>query len=79
MYAMGTIVSSYCNRVTVAVPHSFRVMPVTTGAAVLSPAMSTVSAPVMVRPLASLPEHTMPLLSIFTVPLALMQWTPFAE
>ena len=54
-------------------------MPVTTGAEVLSPAMSTVSTPVMVRPLASVPEHTMPLLSIFTVLLALMRWTPFAE
>ena len=77
--AMGAMVSEHCNRVTVAAPHSFRVMPVTTGAEVLSPAMSTVSTPVMVRPLASVPEHTMPLLSIFTVLLALMRWTPFAE
>ena len=34
--AMGAMVSEHCNRVTVAAPHSFRVMPVTTGAEAVS-------------------------------------------
>ena len=78
MLAMGAWDSEFPNRVTDAVPQPLRVMPVTTGAEV-SPAMSTVFAPVMVRPLASPAEHTMSSLSIFTVPLAVMLWVPLAE